>query len=87
MHHDCRAEVNKCSITHWFSNAKAERELGYRPRWIPFEETVAWFRDRGYSREAVVSGRRARNRRPLRDFGMLTMLLAIVSLFMIWLLS
>jgi hypothetical protein len=43
-----RAEVNKCSITHWFVVEKASRELGYRPLKIPIEETVAWFRERGF---------------------------------------
>ena len=55
-----RAEVNKCSIMHWFRIDKAVRELGFRPVSIPFEETVDWFRARGYGASATsaLAGRR-----------------------------
>lgn len=48
-----RAEVNKCSVMHWFHIDKAARELGFCPASIPFEETVDWFRARGYGASAT----------------------------------
>jgi hypothetical protein len=45
---------------HWFKIDKARRDLGYNPVNIPIEETVAWFRDRGYGSNratAMTAGR------------------------------
>ncbi|KAL4458042.1 hypothetical protein ABPG75_012907 [Micractinium tetrahymenae] len=45
-----RAEVLKSSGTHWFSIAKARRELGYAPVRHDFWLVVQWFLDRGHGR-------------------------------------
>ena len=40
-------------MTHYFSMAKARRELLYAPVAYPMSETVEWFRSHGYAAPAV----------------------------------
>lgn len=46
-----RAEVNKTGVTHYFSMAKANAELGYEPKEHDLEEVVDWFRSRGHGKK------------------------------------
>lgn len=46
-----RAEVYKTGVTHYFSTAKAEAELGYEPQEHNLDEVVRWFRSRGHGRK------------------------------------
>ncbi|XP_061621525.1 short-chain dehydrogenase/reductase family 42E member 1 isoform X5 [Phyllopteryx taeniolatus] len=46
-----RTEVYKTGVTHYFSTAKAEAQLGYRPKEYDLDEVVWWFRSRGYGRK------------------------------------
>lgn len=46
-----RTEVLKSGGSHWFSVAKARRELGYAPVHHDFQPVVQWFLDRGHGRQ------------------------------------
>ncbi|XP_049573247.1 short-chain dehydrogenase/reductase family 42E member 1 [Syngnathus scovelli] len=46
-----RTEVYKTGVTHYFSTAKAEGQLGYRPKKYDLDEVVHWFRSRGHGRK------------------------------------
>ncbi|XP_037103461.1 short-chain dehydrogenase/reductase family 42E member 1 [Syngnathus acus] len=46
-----RTEVYKTGVTHYFSTAKAEGQLGYRPKEYDLDEVVHWFRSRGHGRK------------------------------------
>ncbi|XP_037339651.1 short-chain dehydrogenase/reductase family 42E member 1 [Pungitius pungitius] len=47
-----RTEVYKTGVTHYFSMAKAEAELGYEPQEYDLDEVVQWFRSRGHGRKS-----------------------------------
>nr|XP_057945576.1 short-chain dehydrogenase/reductase family 42E member 1 isoform X1 [Doryrhamphus excisus] len=51
-----RTEVYKTGVTHYFSMAKAEAQLGYRPQEYDLREVVDWFRSRGHGRKRQRSG-------------------------------
>jgi len=46
-----RTEVYKTGVTHYFSMAKAKRELGYEPQEHNLDEVVQWFRSRGHGKK------------------------------------
>ncbi|XP_032086055.1 short-chain dehydrogenase/reductase family 42E member 1 [Thamnophis elegans] len=46
-----RTEVYKTGVTHFFSLAKARRELDYKPQHYSLREVVEWFRNHGHSRK------------------------------------
>ncbi|XP_015236191.1 short-chain dehydrogenase/reductase family 42E member 1 isoform X1 [Cyprinodon tularosa] len=45
-----RTEVYKTGVTHYFSMAKARKELGYEPQEHNLQEVVQWFKSRGHGR-------------------------------------
>ncbi|XP_077567801.1 short-chain dehydrogenase/reductase family 42E member 1 [Stigmatopora nigra] len=71
-----RTEVYKTGVTHYFSMAKAETQLGYLPREYDLDDVVQWFRCRGH-------GRKPRN----DGIGRLLVNLLAIAAFMIALLS
>lgn len=50
-----RQEVFKSGVTHYFSVAKARRELGYDPVAYDFGEVVEWMRQRGHAAAAAAA--------------------------------
>ncbi|KAM6430407.1 short-chain dehydrogenase/reductase family 42E member 1 isoform 1-T2 [Liasis olivaceus] len=46
-----RTEVYKTGVTHFFSLAKARRELGYEPQQYSLGEVVEWFQARGHGQK------------------------------------
>ncbi|XP_077419127.1 short-chain dehydrogenase/reductase family 42E member 1 [Vanacampus margaritifer] len=46
-----RTEVYKTGVTHYFSMAKAEAQLGFQPKEYDLDEVVRWFRSRGHGRK------------------------------------
>ncbi|KAK9392685.1 short-chain dehydrogenase/reductase family 42E member 1 [Crotalus adamanteus] len=46
-----RTEVSKTGVTHFFSLAKARRELGYEPGHYSLREVVEWFQSRGHGQK------------------------------------
>ncbi|MBN3309856.1 D42E1 reductase, partial [Amia calva] len=46
-----RTEVYKTGVTHYFSMAKAKRDLGYEPQKYSLDEVVQWFKKRGHGRK------------------------------------
>ncbi|XP_068173616.1 short-chain dehydrogenase/reductase family 42E member 1 [Antennarius striatus] len=47
-----RTEVYKTGVTHYFSLAKAKRELGYEPQEYSLNEVIEWFRSRGHGKQS-----------------------------------
>ncbi|XP_057687031.1 short-chain dehydrogenase/reductase family 42E member 1 isoform X2 [Corythoichthys intestinalis] len=71
-----RTEVYKTGVTHYFSMAKAEAQLGYRPKEYDLDQVVHWFRSRGHGRKRQNS-----------SIGRLVVNLIIVAAFMVAVLS
>uniref|UniRef100_A0A8C5WG15 Short chain dehydrogenase/reductase family 42E, member 1 n=1 Tax=Leptobrachium leishanense TaxID=445787 RepID=A0A8C5WG15_9ANUR len=53
-----RTEVYKTGVTHYFSNDKARRDLGYEPSGFTMHEVADWFKAHGFScQDRKVKGR------------------------------
>ena len=52
-------QVYKTGVTHYFSNQKARRDLGYEPTvQNDMESVVRWYKERGYGRKKKSSFKR-----------------------------
>uniref|UniRef100_W5M277 Short chain dehydrogenase/reductase family 42E, member 1 n=1 Tax=Lepisosteus oculatus TaxID=7918 RepID=W5M277_LEPOC len=69
-----RTEVYKTGVTHYFSMAKAEEELGYEPRRYSLDDVVQWFKDKGHGRKP----RSPSFKQLLRDVFLMAMLVAVI---------
>ncbi|XP_041645360.1 short-chain dehydrogenase/reductase family 42E member 1 [Cheilinus undulatus] len=73
-----RTEVYKTGVTHYFSMAKAEQELGYEPQEYNLDEVVQWFRSRGHGKKSHSSTLG----RLLRDILFVSALIAVALSFL-----
>ncbi|KAL7978966.1 hypothetical protein Chor_001269 [Crotalus horridus] len=63
-----RTEVYKTGVTHFFSLAKARRELGYEPGHYSLREVVEWFQSHGHGQKLRRSSEKHFNRNAVLVF-------------------